>query len=84
MVKGCHLFGLLGGAGLAGFDALWEVPISVGGPSWKDTFRLSGEEDEVLDKSWLASGLGGRGGGAIIIVSTRVRELTGEEHQRRA
>lgn len=46
-----------------------EVPISVGGPSWKDTFRLTDEGVEDLLRLGLARGRGGRGGGAMVMVS---------------
>lgn len=42
--------------------------ISSGGPSWKDTLRRSGEAEALLllNRSGLACGRGGRGGGTII------------------
>lgn len=84
VVNGCHLLGLppVDGASLAGSDVPQALlPISVGGPSWKDTFRLSGEEDEVLCKSGLARGLGGRGGGAMAKkVSHRIMRQTKEDN----
>ena len=67
--NGCHLLCLPpedgAGAGLAGLDAPAEAPISVGGPSWNDTFLLTGEGDDDLWRSELARGRGGRGGGAM-------------------
>lgn len=40
------------------------LSISVGGPSWKETLRLSGEGDtEGLKLDW--PGRGGRAGGAV-------------------
>lgn len=49
VVNGCHLLDLPPvDRALAGSGVSRELPISVGGPSWKDTFRLSGEGDEDL------------------------------------
>lgn len=66
VAKGCHLLDLLP------LDTLRPVSISVGGPSWKETFRLSGEGEDVFLKFVLARGRGGRGGGAgtVLLVET--------------
>ena len=48
VASGCHLLDLppVDGPVLVDSDALFEVGISVGGPSWKDTLGRSGEGDE--------------------------------------
>lgn len=58
-------FPVVGGVRLTGSEASYRLSISAGGPSWKETLRLSGEGDEDLNRLGLASGRGGRAGGAI-------------------
>ena len=76
--SGCHLLCLLpagAGAGLEVSGVAAEVPISVGGPSWKDTFRLTGEGLEDLFRLGFARGRGGRGGGATSSDKALIEEL---------
>jgi hypothetical protein len=66
LASGCHLLGLppVEMGRLEVDEASYRLSISVGGPSWKETLRLSGEGDDPV----LMLGRGGRGGGASATV----------------